>query len=66
MSAQTTGLRVSSVLFAIFAIAHAIRLIRAIPVTIGTVHVPMWVSIIALIVAGFLSTWFWRLASARA
>jgi hypothetical protein len=32
---------------------------------VGAATIPMWVSVVALIVAGFLSIWFWQL-SARA
>jgi hypothetical protein len=66
MSSQATGLRVASVIFAIFAVGHVVRLIRHIHVTVGAIHVPMWVSVVALIVAGFLSIWMWRLSSERA
>jgi hypothetical protein len=63
MSSQATGLRVASAFFAIFAVAHAIRLIKQIQVMFSSVEVPMWASVIALIVAGFLSIWFWRLSA---
>lgn len=65
MSSQATGLRVASAFFAIFAVAHIVRLIKQAHVMFGTTEIPMWVSVIALIVAGFLSIWFWRLSSAR-
>jgi hypothetical protein len=65
MSSPATGLRVASLLFAIFAIAHIIRLIGQVQVTVDAIQIPMWVSVVALIVAGLLSSWFWRL-SARA
>jgi hypothetical protein len=62
MSSAATGLRVASVLFAIFALAHIIRLIGHIHVTVGAIHIPMWVSVVALIVAGLLCIWLWRLS----
>ena len=65
MSSPATGLRLASLLFAIFAIAHIVRLIGHVQVTVDAIQIPMWVSVAALIVAGFLSIWFWRL-SARA
>ncbi len=65
MSSQVTGLRVASVIFAIFALGHIIRLIKNLHVMVGAATIPMWVSVVALIVAGFLSIWFWQL-SARA
>ena len=65
MNSPTTGLRVASVLFGIFAIAHVLRLINHAQVTVGTHTIPMGVSWIALIVAAILCIWFWRLSSLR-
>jgi hypothetical protein len=63
MNSPRTGLRVASVLFAIFAIGHILRLINHAQVTVGTHMIPMGVSWIALIVAVILCVWLWRLAS---
>jgi hypothetical protein len=63
MSSQKTGLRVASIIFAIFAIGHLLRLINHAQVTLGTHTIPMGVSWIALIVAAILSIWMWRLSS---
>ena len=63
MSSQKTGLRVASILFAIFAIGHILRLINHAQVTLGTHTIPMGVSWVALIVAALLSIWMWRLSS---
>jgi hypothetical protein len=65
MNSPTTGLRVASVLFGIFAIAHVLRLINHAQVTVGTHTIPMAVSWIALVVAGILCIWFWRLSNLR-
>jgi hypothetical protein len=65
MNSPTTGLRVASVIFAIFAIGHLLRLINDAQVTVGTLTIPTGVSWIALIVAVILCVWFWRLASPR-
>jgi hypothetical protein len=65
MNSPRTGLRVGSVIFAIFAIGHLLRLINQAQVTVGTLTIPMGVSWIALIVAAILSIWLWRLASLR-
>lgn len=66
MNSQRTGLRVASAVFAIFAIGHILRLFNHAQVTIGTYHVPMGVSVAALIIAGALCVWFWRLSSRSA
>jgi uncharacterized membrane protein YecN with MAPEG domain len=65
MNSPTTGLRIASVLFGIFAIAHVLRLINHAQVTVGTHTIPMAVSWIALVVAGILCVWFWRLSNLR-
>jgi len=65
MSSQASGLRVASVIFALFAIGHVVRLVKQAQVVVGTYQIPMWVSLIALIIAAILSTWMWRLSSAR-
>jgi uncharacterized membrane protein YecN with MAPEG domain len=63
MNPQKTGLRVASILFAIFAIGHLVRLIKNVQVTVGTLAIPMGASWIALIVAAILCIWLWRLSS---
>jgi hypothetical protein len=65
MNSPTTGLRIASVLFGIFAIAHLFRLITHAQVTVGTHSIPMGVSWIALIIAAILCIWFWRLSNLR-
>jgi hypothetical protein len=65
MSSQASALRVASVIFALFAIGHVLRLVKQAQVTVGTYQVPMWASVVALIIAAILSTWMWRLSSAR-
>jgi hypothetical protein len=65
MNSPTTGLRVASVIFGIFAIGHLLRLINHASVTVGTHTIPMGVSWIALIVGIILCVWLWRLASPR-
>jgi hypothetical protein len=63
MNPQKTGLRVASVLFAIFAVGHLIRLIKQIPVQVGRHQIPMGLSWVALIIAAVLCIWLWRLSS---
>jgi uncharacterized membrane protein YecN with MAPEG domain len=66
MNSQRTGLRVASVIFAIFAIGHAVRLLRHTQVIVGSHMIPMGLSWVALIVAAVLCIWMWRLSSATA
>jgi hypothetical protein len=63
MNSPKTGLRVASVFFGVFAIAHLVRLINQAQVTVGTLTIPIGLSWIALIVAAILCAWFWRLSS---
>jgi uncharacterized membrane protein YecN with MAPEG domain len=65
MNSEQTGLRVASVFFGLFAIAHVIRLVNQTPVQVGNHHIPMGASWVALIIAAILCIWFWRLASAK-
>ena len=65
MTSPTTGLRVASIIFAIFAIGHLLRLIMHVQVTVGTHTIPMGLSWIALIVAAILCIWMWRLSNLR-
>ncbi len=65
MNSPKTGLHVASVIFAIFAIGHLLRLIKQAQVTVGTHTIPMGVSWVALIVAAILCIWMWRLSSGR-
>ncbi|PYL08840.1 MAG: hypothetical protein DME33_05980 [Verrucomicrobia bacterium] len=63
MNSPTTGLRVASIIFAIFAIGHLLRLINHLQVIVGTHVIPRGVSWIALIIAAILCVWLWRLSS---
>ena len=65
MNSPTTGLRVASILFGIFAFGHLVRLIKQAQVTVGYHTIPMGLSWVVLIIAAILCIWFWRLASPR-
>ena len=64
MNSQRTGLRLASLIFAIVAIAHAVRLFKQAPITFGSHVVPMGLSWVGLIFGGVLCIWMWRLSSA--
>jgi hypothetical protein len=65
MKSQTTGLYTAALIFAIVALGHAVRLLTQSKVIVASYSIPMGISWAALIIAGGLSTWMWRLASAR-
>ncbi|HMB56560.1 MAG TPA: hypothetical protein VKM35_05060 [Arenimonas sp.] len=55
--------KIAATVFGIVALAHAARLAMALPVQIGTLPVPVWVSWAGLIVAGALCIWGFRARS---
>jgi len=57
-----TYLVVSGVLFGAVALLHLLRLTYGWPVQIGAEVVPMWISVIGLVVAGGLCIWAFALA----
>ena len=63
MNSPRTGLRVASVVFGIFAVAHILRLINHAHVMFGSHEIPMGVSWLALIIAAVLCVWLWQLSS---
>jgi len=64
MNAPQTGLRVASVIFALFCLGHIFRLVRHTQVLLaGHIVVPLWISVIAVIISGALSIWMWKLSS---
>ena len=63
MNSPVAGLRVAGAIFALVALAHVWRLVRGSDFVVGRNEVPMWVSLVGVIVAGALSLWMWRLSS---
>ncbi|MBW8784569.1 MAG: hypothetical protein JF593_08005 [Novosphingobium sp.] len=51
---------IAAVLFAIVALLHLVRLIRHFPAVIGGWSVPMWVSILGVVVPAFLAIMLMR------
>jgi hypothetical protein len=62
MSSQTIGLRVASVVFSLIALAQLLRLVTRVEVLVAGHPVPLWANAVALVVAGALSFWMWRLS----
>jgi len=52
--------RVSGTIFTIVALGHLYRALRGLPVTIGTTAAPVWISWVAVVVAGGLAIWALR------
>ena len=53
---QKTFIRVVGVIFAVIALLHGLRLVLGWSAVIGTWHVPVWVSWLALAVSGYLAS----------
>ena len=63
MDSQATGLRVAAIVFALFALGHAVRLFNHAKVLVAGHQIPMAASWAGLIIAALLSIWMWRLSS---
>ena len=48
---------VSGALFAVVALAQLLRTVLGLPVQVGAVSVPIWVSLVAFLVTGSLAVW---------
>jgi len=51
---------VSGVLFGVIAVVQAVRALNQWPVHVGGFDVPVWVSWVAMVVAGTLCVWAFR------
>jgi hypothetical protein len=52
--------KVASLILGIVALVHLVRLIVQFQVTVGSLTVPMWISVPALIVTATISWGLWR------
>ena len=62
MKSRVAGLRVAGTLFALFCLVHLWRLLAGVDVLIGRHQIPPSASVFALVIAGGLSLWMWRLS----
>lgn len=51
---------VATILLAVVSLAHLMRILFGARVTVGDAYIPMWVSGVAFVVAGFLAVMLWR------
>ncbi len=58
---RTQGLRVASVIFGLMAIAQLGRIAMRPEVIVAGHSLPLWPSMVAVIVLGGLSVWLWKL-----
>ena len=50
----------AAILFALVALAHAYRLGKACDVVVSGYPIPMWVSVVGMVVAALLAVMLWR------
>lgn len=62
MNSQKIGLRVAGIIFGLMALAQLARLIIRLDVIVAGFQMPLWPSVLAVIVMGGLSWWMWKLA----
>ena len=55
-------IQITGVIFAVVALAHVVRLMLDWPAQVGGWVVPIWISWVAILVAGALCVWALRLA----
>jgi hypothetical protein len=61
---ERSGYRtISGMVFGLIAIGQGIRAAMQVPVQVGTTAIPVWVSWVALLVAGSLCVWAFRLSA---
>jgi hypothetical protein len=59
--AQIRGLRVASIVFALLCLAQLVRLAVRPEILVAGHLLPLWPSVIAVVVLAALSVWLWRL-----
>ncbi len=58
---ERSGYRtISGVVFGLIALGHGIRAALQVPVQLGSTSIPIWVSWLAVVVAGALCVWAFR------
>ncbi len=58
---QKNFFRIAGGIFSAVAVLHGVRLLRGWAVLVGSHPVPMWVSWIGLVIAGWLAMTAWKL-----
>ena len=62
MNSQSLGLRVASIVFAVMALAQLGRLLIRPEIRVAGHLLPLWPSMIAVLLLGALSLWLWNLS----
>ena len=62
MDSQILGLRVASIIFGLMSLAQLLRLVIQPEVLVAGHQMPLWPSVLALVILGGLSIWLWKLS----
>jgi hypothetical protein len=54
------GTTVATIVLALIAVIHLLRVVLGVPVTVGVTAVPMWASVVGMFIAGALAFLLWR------
>ncbi len=52
--------KLAAVLLGVICILHAVRVVKALPVTVGQTAIPVWMSVAGALFAGVLAVMVWR------
>ena len=64
MKSQIFGLRVASTIFGLVCLGQLLRLATRAEVVVSGNQLPLWLSALAVVIAGGLSFWLWKLSRA--
>ena len=62
MTSQILGLRVAGTIFGVMSLAQLLRLVTQAEVFVAGIQIPSWISLLAMVAAGGLSLWLWKLS----
>jgi protein-S-isoprenylcysteine O-methyltransferase Ste14 len=62
MNSPQTGLKVASVLIGLVGLAHLLRFLAQVQISIAGRSIPVWTSLVAVVACGLLAFWLWRLS----
>ena len=55
-----TGSLLAGIVFTLVAIAHLLRMVTGTEVVIGESNIPQWVSVVGVVVPGFITWLLWK------
>ena len=55
-----TGSLLAGIVFTLVAIAHLVRMVTGTEVVIGESNIPQWVSVVGVVVPGFITWLLWK------